>query len=232
MPARTDLDRLAAARPAVLHRTEDVVDLAEENRILCHILSSSPQPTALEGTRRRARAGRRPVWHRPRAMALGLTSAAAVIVAAVLAVTALVPGSHAPAPTAGHGASGPARLTAWTVSKLADGDVRVQIIKLRDPAALQSKLRAEGVPANVTSSGSPSGACRSYPASPNQLSAVFPGPRARGTTDSGAAAIIVVIDPAALPHGAGVHLGGQFNSALAGAATWNLVHASSGCTGS
>lgn len=36
MPARTAFDRLAAARPAVLRHTEDVVDAAEEDRILRH----------------------------------------------------------------------------------------------------------------------------------------------------------------------------------------------------
>jgi hypothetical protein len=41
MPARTELDRLAAARPAILSRTEDVVDAAEENRMLQHILSAT-----------------------------------------------------------------------------------------------------------------------------------------------------------------------------------------------
>jgi hypothetical protein len=41
MPARTELDRLTAARPAILSRTEDVVDAAEENRILQHIFSAT-----------------------------------------------------------------------------------------------------------------------------------------------------------------------------------------------
>ena len=58
--------------------------------------------------------------------------------------------------TPGHQQRHPAaaQLAAWTVVKLADGDIRVSIIKLQDPAALQRKLRAEGVPASiVTSSG-------------------------------------------------------------------------------
>ena len=117
------------------------------------------------------------------------------------------------------------------MTKLADGSVRVRIIQLRDPAALQAKLRADGVPANVTGTGTPSGACRPYPASTVQLSAVFGGGTG-ATTDIGTATIIVVINPAALPHDAGIHIGGQFNSAGAGASTSNLVYASAGCTGS
>ena len=252
MPARTELDRLTAARPAVLHRTEDVVDPAAENHILHQILSSAPHAAELTGARPhggadlrdgarpdgRDRTGpRRPAWRHPR-VGVGLSSAAAVAVATGLAVAALAPGSHAPTQPAGHQPAGhrpsaPAavHLTSWSVTKLADGSVRVRIIQLRDPAALQAKLRADGVPANVTDTGTPSGACRPYPASTVQLSAVFGGGTG-ATTDIGTATIIVVINPAALPHDAGIHIGGQFNSAGAGASTSNLVYASAGCTGS
>ena len=41
MSTRTELDRLAAARPAILRRTEEVVDAAEEDRILRQILFTS-----------------------------------------------------------------------------------------------------------------------------------------------------------------------------------------------
>jgi DNA-directed RNA polymerase specialized sigma24 family protein len=46
----------------------------------------------------------------------------------------------------------------------ADGLVDVTIRELRDPAGLQSKLRADGVPASVTFSGQPNPSCRPYPA--------------------------------------------------------------------
>jgi hypothetical protein len=62
MLARTEFDRLAAVRPAVPRRTEDVVDAAEEDRILRQILLSSddapggvlPRPRARQRTRRTA----------------------------------------------------------------------------------------------------------------------------------------------------------------------------------
>src|ERR1035438_3734379 len=38
MSTRTKLDRLAAARPAILRRTEEVVDAAEEGRIIREFL--------------------------------------------------------------------------------------------------------------------------------------------------------------------------------------------------
>ncbi len=58
-------------------------------------------------------------------------------------MTALAPASHHPR----------VQLTAWTVAKQADGDVTVSIFKLSDPAALQAKLRAEGVPASIVTAG-------------------------------------------------------------------------------
>jgi hypothetical protein len=50
MPTHTELDRLAAARPAFLDRTERVVDEAEESRILDQILVFAPSPTASVNT--------------------------------------------------------------------------------------------------------------------------------------------------------------------------------------
>jgi hypothetical protein len=254
MPARTDLDRLAAARPAVLHRTEDVVDPAAEDRILHHIMSSAPEAPALGGTtlggtaldgagsRGQGRlpgsarpAARRPGGRKPRAVALALTSAAAVIVAAVAAVITLTPGSHAPARSvgsAGHHVSRPARaqLADWTVTKLADGQVRVHIIELRDPAALQAKLRAAGVPANVNSSGFPVPVCRVYLATPAQLGAIFAGSIIRGPIKNPDAADIV-IHLASLPHGTGLEIVGRVGPS-GGVAVYDLVYASSACTGS
>jgi hypothetical protein len=223
MPTRTDLDRLVAARPAVLHRTEDVVDPAAENRILHHILSSTPDNARLTG--------RRPTLRRPRTVALGLTSAAAVIAAAAAAVITLAPGTHAPARSAGPHASQPTRaqLADWTVTKLAGDEVRVHITQLRDPAALQAKLRAEGVPANVNSSGFPGPVCRVYVATAAQLGAIFAG-TSRGTIRNPDAADIV-IHLALLPHGTGLEIVGRV-SPSGGVAVWDLVYASSACTGS
>src|SRR5437899_6707509 len=83
----------------------------------------------------------------------GLAAGAlAVAGAAALAVTALLP-------TAGHPGLRPA---AWTVAKRANGSIRVTIREMRDPAGLQRKLRADGVPAAVTFFSGPVPRCRPF----------------------------------------------------------------------
>jgi hypothetical protein len=86
----------------------------------------------------------------------GVAGALAVAAATALAVTALLPASHQP--------SYPARaqLAAWTVVKQADGNIRVTIHELRDPAELQRTLRADGVPVSVTFIGQSNPACQPY----------------------------------------------------------------------
>jgi hypothetical protein len=54
---------------------------------------------------------------------------------------------HQPSHPSSH--LGHARLAAWTVTKEADGSIFLKIRELGDPAALQRKLRADGVPASV-----------------------------------------------------------------------------------
>jgi len=89
-----ELDRLAMARPHILQRTEDVVDAAEQDRMLRQILASTPAP-------RRARtwAPGRGLARRRRAVlltgSLGLTTAAAVTAAVVLS------SGSTPVPSAG-----------------------------------------------------------------------------------------------------------------------------------
>jgi hypothetical protein len=56
-----------------------------------------------------------------------------------------------------------AQLTAWTVTKLADGNISVRINQFKDPAGLQSTLRADGVPASVTFASQRNPACHPYP---------------------------------------------------------------------
>ena len=46
-----------------------------------------------------------------------------------------------------------AQLAAWTVAKQSNGDIRVTINQLRDPAGLQATLRADGLPVNVSFAG-------------------------------------------------------------------------------
>lgn len=167
-----------------------------------------------QGDRRR----RRSIMRR----SLGGLSVAGLVAAVVLAVTALAPASR-------HASHHPrVQLAAWTVARLPNGEIRVRISKLRDPAALQRKLRAEGVPASVVAN--PPGPCRRYPASSALLNRVFPGSyRLRPPPRD-----VIVIRPSALPSATGVQLAGSFNRppASSGVAAPILVYASPRCTGS
>jgi len=75
----------------------------------------------------------------------GLAGALAAAAGPAPVVTALVP----PGRPAGHQPT--TQLAAWTVVRQADGTVSITIRKFRDPAGLQRKLRADGVPASVLS---------------------------------------------------------------------------------
>ena len=145
---------------------------------------------------------------------------------AALAVTALLPSSHQP----GHPAT--ARLTAWTVASQANGNIRITIRELRDPAGLQRTLRADGLPVNVSFSGPPlNSSCQPYPTSKAELRSV-------AQFHPGHKSAVLVIDPSALPDGAGLFIfdrpglppapqaKGLFPLAV------GLVQASQQCTGS
>ncbi len=88
MPAQTELDRLAAARPPLLDRSEVVVDPVAEDQILRRILATPP-------ARDRTRTSRRPQALRP-----ATAIAAAAAVAAVAGGSALIRSEmmHPPAP--------------------------------------------------------------------------------------------------------------------------------------
>jgi hypothetical protein len=160
-----------------------------------------------------------------------LAGALAVAAGAGLAVTTLLPASHQPS----HPAS--AQLAAWTVTKQADGNIRVTVRELRDPAGLQRTLRADGVPASVTFTGQPNPACHGYHGGGDRnqrwqlLKSVYtPLPGDNEVK-------VVVIHPSALPSGAGVMIaaGSPHNQAPHGDSielTLGLVQASPHCTGS
>lgn len=140
------------------------------------------------------------------------------LAAGALAVTALLPAGQ-------PGAS--IRLDAWTVQKKADSSVYVTIRQLRDPARLQATLRADGVPASVTSSG-PNPRCRpaghtkstktrTGPASlPPAPSAASGGPAGfgpgspfqttAGADSDNANAVAMLIKPAGIPAGVGLEI--------------------------
>jgi hypothetical protein len=146
--------------------------------------------------------------------------------AAAFAVSAALPASHP--------ASGPrAQLAAWTVDRQADGSIRVTIRELRDPAGLQHKLRADGVPASVTFTGQRNPACQGYPGGGSQsqrrhlLSSV-------ATPAGGRNAMI--IHPSALPSSGGLQIDALFQHYPGPRGSFQvgvgLVQASPQCTGS
>jgi hypothetical protein len=171
--------------------------------------------------RRRSLAGR---------SAAGLTTVAAVAAAVSLA-TMQPPGtSPAHAPRA-QGARPPkAQLTAWTVAKLADGNVSLTIRRLADPAGLRRALRADGVPASVLTTGQ-ADPCHSYGSA--GLGKVVTG--TPSTITKGSDATVLTIDPAALPSGDGLQFvatpGFGQPGGGPGDLSVRLVQASAACTG-
>jgi hypothetical protein len=130
----------------------------------------------------------------------GLTGAMAVIAGTSLTVAALAPSGHRASHPASH--SRTALLAAWTVAKQVNGDIKVTVRQLSDPSGLQSTLRADGVPADVTFFGSPNPSCRPYPMTQALFKSVY---QAQKTAGSGAT--VLTIQPSALPSGAGVQIG-------------------------
>lgn len=188
---------------------------------------------------------------RARRQIFGVAGATALAGAAALAVAGQVSGnapstpSAAPSPTRSTSPLPGATLAAWSVAEHADGTVQVTIRDLQDPDGLQTKLRADGIPANVHFYPSlqdwgwtpgPSSddqmpplpaSCTQYDASRTPLGYVAPS-----DADS---TVVFTIDPSDIPYGAGVAL----ESAPLGpqepqvyVAFEALVNANPQCTGS
>ncbi len=158
-----------------------------------------------------------------------LTGALGAAAATVLAVTTLLPGTHHPSPQPR------AQLAAWTVTTQADGNIRVTIRELHNTAGLQRRLRADGVPASVTSIAHPNPACRSWPGAPLRGMSTPAGKALVNKVFPWSAGQTIVIDPSALPSGGGVQLEAGFHGhgpGASGAIGVGLVHASTRCTGS
>ncbi len=149
-----------------------------------------------------ARARRRRLRRR---LASGTTGVLALAAGAAVAVTALLPASHPASHQRSHPAQ--AQLAAWTVTKEADGKILIIIREFRDPAALQRRLRADGIPASVVFypgrlpaglsplrivqfKGNP---CQEYGGGESQAQNVVQGPPWHE-----------VVQPSAIPSGAGV----------------------------
>jgi hypothetical protein len=153
--------------------------------------------TPLDAIVRNGRARRR------RHRLTGLTGAAAVTAGMALAVTALASSGH-PAGHSGYPASHrlTARLAAWTVARQADGDIKITIRELSDPSGLQSTLRADGVPATVSSSTQSDPSCQPYPMTQALVTSIYHAQKGAGSGNT-----VLVIHPSALPRGAGVQIG-------------------------
>jgi hypothetical protein len=161
---------------------------------------------------------------RRRRLRQGLGTAAAVVIIAVAAFTLLPGSSH-------HGSTG-ARLAAWTVITKPGGQLRVTIRELRDPAGLQRRLRADGVPATIRFTSQFPRPCQYYRLPARQifllLSRIFP----ENTSASGHTAF--TINPPAIPARIGLWINispparhGPGRAAFS--ASWTLVNASGRC---
>jgi hypothetical protein len=158
----------------------------------------------------------------------GLAGAAAAVTALGIAMSQ--PASHPGRPPAA------VQLAAWTVAKQADGTVDVVIRDLINPAGIQSRLRADGVPASVNIGGNP--ACQAYPASAalpaGQVFTFHPG-QSRQATITARHVTVIYIHPSALPSGAGVEISASAKAGPGhelGAILMHLVRTSQQCTGS
>jgi hypothetical protein len=160
--------------------------------------------------------------------------------AAALAVAALA--APASSPATGH-AQNAAQLTAWTVTRDPGGVIDVTIRELKDPAGLQARLRADGVPVNVSFSG-PNLACEPYypdyryipPMPPRHVGkpANYDLPWTQ-SYDNGSVTVSVTspsdltlaLRPARMPRGTAFQI-----VTLRGSVTaWGLVKTSPACTG-
>lgn len=145
----------------------------------------------------------------------GVAGALTVAAGTALAVTTLLPSGHTGLQASGHPRplssghqgrhSARAQLAAWTVVKQANGDIDITINQLKDPAGLQATLRADGLPATVSFTGT-------------LLSSSCQGYYAAGTSTVKAVAqfhsTFIAIDPSALPSGIGVAISDEPGAGL------------------
>jgi hypothetical protein len=193
-------------------------DEFEENlrETLAHRAAGVP---ASAGDRLRQRTYR-PRAHGRAALATAVTAGAAAVAAvAALAVTALAPASSP--------ASHQSRTTqAWTVSKESNGDIVVLYWSLRDPAGLEAKLRAYGVPSSVTV-GHINPACHRY-TGPVLKHGQMGGRVSAPGSDRPSR---LVIDPSDIPPGAGLQIAVNIPDHGGVMGLTGVVQATPACTG-
>ena len=168
----------------------------------------------------------------------GVAAAVGAAAAVAVAVSLALPASH-PASSPG------VQLAAWTVTRQADGNIKVTFREATDAAGLQRTLRADGVPVSVTFTGRQNPACQPYslpadqsfwpygpkpgPVSALGLGSGFTKPNLKNAYTTPPDELpALVIDPSALPSGAGLEIFTPGNQGL----QVMLVHASPQCTGS
>ena len=136
-----------------------------------------------------------------RRVAVGGVASAGIAAAALAVVALTAPAAH---PVTSQNIT--SQLTAWTVTKHPDGVIDVTIRELKDPAGLQARLRADGVPASVTFSKNTSPACHDYyPGHPMPRQGNTPSWDNGVFTDSEATGdAAVTIHPDRLPSDAGL----------------------------
>ena len=170
---------------------------------------------------------------RRRVTAGGAVSAG--LAATALAVVTLA--APASSPATGQ-AQNTARLTAWTVTKDPGGVIDVTIRELKDPAGLQARLRADGVPAIVTFSGRTNPACHDYYANGQYIPPQYLLSLGRPwihSYDNGSVTVSVTsptdltlaLRPARMPRGTAFLIAARPTVVYA----WGLVKTSPACTG-
>jgi hypothetical protein len=140
----------------------DEMSDADILRAAADALSAIPMPSAPD-TAAIITSGRARRRRQLTGLSIAGTAAITVVTVGLSGVFGAI--SHQPSGFTSHQPTQPAhaRLTAWTVTRLADGDISVRISQFKDPAGLQSTLRADGVPASVTFASQRNQACRPYP---------------------------------------------------------------------
>jgi hypothetical protein len=183
-------------------------------------------------------------WRRLPALAAATGTAAAAVAVMSVALPAAHPAATHPAashPADVHPASGPGvQLAAWTVTRQADGDIKITFREAADAAGLQRTLRADGIAAAVTFTGQLNPACRNATGMPAQwpprstASGVLGPSGAASPKDAYGTRDALVIDPAAVPHGDGLYISTAGTPGPADDFTLDvwLVQASPRCTGS
>jgi hypothetical protein len=220
----------------------DIEELAREGmREFTATIHASPDLAARTYKQHR----RRHTAYASAAGALGAAGAAAVAVGVALPASpsgVALSGSHPGAshPTASHSSSTATQLAAWTVTRQADGDIKVTFREAANVAGLQRTLRADDVPASVTFAGQQNPACRPFKASPvfwpygKRLGPFGAQSFSHNPKEAYDSPYAVVIDPSRLPSGAGVQIvvSGTPGTADNFSLDVSLVTASPQCTGS